>query len=109
MGVVEDTEDRNAATVAQKEIVDEIHDDHVDFSESTNPTPKDANTRAASSELEDVPGLLKGDRLAKHVDEYMLARFRDEFGKEPYRPPTDRQRRHRKGQDRHRTHKKKRY
>ncbi|PVI06810.1 hypothetical protein DM02DRAFT_609598 [Periconia macrospinosa] len=109
MGGVEDTEDRNAATVAQKEIVDEIHDDHVDFSESANLTPKDANTRAATSEVEDVPGLLRGDKLAKHVDEYMLERYRDEFGREPYRPPTDRQRRHRKGQDRHRTHKKKRY
>ncbi|CAI6339429.1 unnamed protein product [Periconia digitata] len=110
MGVVEDTEDRNAASVAQKEIVDEIHDDHVDFSESANLTPKDANTRAASAEaVNDVPGLLRGESLSKHVDEYMLERFRDEFGKEPYRPPTDRQRRHRKGQDRHRTGKKKRY
>ncbi|KAF1954546.1 hypothetical protein CC80DRAFT_493693 [Byssothecium circinans] len=111
MGTVEDTEDRNAASVAQKEIVDEIHDDQVDFNESTSATPKDGETRAATEDVdaEVVPGLLKGDRLPRHVDEVMLERFREEFGGEPYRPPTERQRRHRKGQDVHRTAKKRRY
>lgn len=109
MGTVEDTEDMAAATVAQKEIVDEIHDDQVDFSESAAATPGGA-TRAGSEVLgEEMPGGIDGERLRRHVDEYMLARYRDEYGREPYKPPTDRQRRHRKGADVHRTHKKKRY
>ena len=114
MGTVEDTEDRNAASVAQKEIVDEIHDDQVDFNESTSATPKGGETRAVTEDVEGeraVPlGLLKGDKVLRHVDEVMLERCREEYGGEPYRPPTDRQRRrHRKGQDVHRTGKKKRY
>ncbi|KAF2246934.1 helicase swr1 [Trematosphaeria pertusa] len=112
MGSVEDHEDRNAATVAQKEIVDEIHDDQVDFSESINATPANAITRAGSEAVEEgeqMPGGINGERLRRHVDEYMLGLFREEYGKEPYRPPTDRQKRHRKGHDVHRTHKKKRY
>ncbi|KAJ4292812.1 swr1 complex component [Kalmusia sp. IMI 367209] len=111
MGAVEDTEDRNAASVAQKEIVDEIHDDQVDFNESSTATPANAATRAGSEVLdgEEMPGGINGERLRKHVDEYMLGRFRDEYGREPYKPPTDRQRRQRKGVDVHRTHKKKRY
>ncbi|KAJ4358100.1 swr1 complex component [Didymosphaeria variabile] len=108
MGTVEDTEDMAAATVAQKEIVDEIHDDQVDFSESAAATPGGA-TRAGSELGEEMPGGVDGERLRRHVDEYMLGRFRDEYGREPYKPPTDRQRRHRKGGDVHRTHKKKRY
>ncbi|KAL1612646.1 swr1 complex component [Paraconiothyrium brasiliense] len=108
MGTVEDREDMAAATVAQKEIVDEIHDDQVDFSESAAATPGGA-TRAGSELGEEMPGGLEGERLKRHVDEYMLGRFRDEYGREPYKPPTDRQRRHRKGGDVHRTHKKKRY
>jgi len=110
MGTVEDREDLTAATVAQKEIVDEIHDDQVDFNESLNATP--ANATRAASEIEpgeEMPGGIKGDRLNRHVDEYMLERFRDEFGKEPYRPPTERQRRGRKGHDVHRHPKKKKY
>lgn len=108
MGTVEDTEDMAAATVAQKEIVDEIHDDQVDFSESTAATPGGA-TRAGSELGEEMPGGIDGERLRRHVDEYMLARFRDEYGREPYKPPTDRQKRNRKGGDVHRTSKKKRY
>ncbi|KAL5417747.1 hypothetical protein PMIN03_001446 [Paraphaeosphaeria minitans] len=108
MGTVEDTEDMAAATVAQKEIVDEIHDDQVDFSESTAATPGGA-TRAGSELGEDMAGGIDGERLRRHVDEYMLARYRDEYGREPYKPPTDRQKRNRKGGDVHRTHKKKRY
>jgi helicase SWR1 len=110
MGTVEDREDLTAATVAQKEIVDEIHDDQVDFNESLNATP--ANATRAASEVEpgeEMPGGIKGDRIKRHVDEYMLERFRDEYGKEPYRPPTERQRRGRKGGDVHRHSKKKRY
>jgi len=109
MGTVEDTEDRAAASVAQKEIVDEIHDDQVDFNESSSATPANANTRAVSEEGEVMPGGIHGERIKRHVDEYMLGRFRDEFGGEPYKPPTDRQRRHRRGHDVHRTQKKKRY
>ncbi|KAF2676981.1 hypothetical protein K458DRAFT_277155, partial [Lentithecium fluviatile CBS 122367] len=110
MGTVEDREDLAAATVAQKEIVDEIHDDQVDFNESLNATP--ANATRAVSEVEpgeEMPGGLRGDRMKRHVDEYMLERVRDEFGGEPYRPPTERQKRGRKGVDVHRQSKKKRY
>ena len=109
MGTVEDTEDVSAANVAQKEIVDEIRDDQVDFSESTAVTPGGA-TRAASVDLrEEMPGGIGGEKQRRHVDEYMLDRGREEWGKEPYKPLTERQRRHRKGQDRHRTSKKRRY
>ncbi|KAF2736485.1 hypothetical protein EJ04DRAFT_510983 [Polyplosphaeria fusca] len=103
---VEDTEDRNAATVAQKEIVDEIHDDQVDFSESSTATL--ANGMMTESEAAAARAI--DDELEKpHVDEYMLRLYREEFGREPYRPPTDRQKRNRKGQDPHRTGRKKKY
>ncbi|KAF1966641.1 hypothetical protein BU23DRAFT_560056 [Bimuria novae-zelandiae CBS 107.79] len=109
MGTVEDTEDISAANVAQKEISNEIHDNAVDFSESTAVTPGGA-TRAGSVDLrEEMPGGIDGEKLQRHVEEYMLERGREEWGREPYKPPTDRQRRHRKGQDRHRTRKTKRY
>ena len=109
MGTVEDTEDVSAANVAQKEIVDEIRDDQVDFSESAAVTPGGA-TRAGSADLrEEMPGGIDGEKLRRHVDEYMLERGREEWGREPWKPLTERQRRHRKGQDRHRTGKKRRY
>lgn len=105
---VEDTEDQNAASVAQKEIVDEIHDDQVDFNESSSATPANATTRQVSEAVDEAKRG-DGDVERRHVDEYMLDWFREEFGKEPYRPPTDRQKRHRKGQDVHRTGRKKKY
>ncbi|KAJ4988091.1 adenosinetriphosphatase [Stagonosporopsis vannaccii] len=103
MNTVEDTEDRNAASIAQKEIVDEIHDDQVDFNESTNAT-RLASEAVAAAEA-DLEGLV--DR--RHVDEYMLSLFREEYGKEPYKPPTDRQKRNRKGQDPHVRQRKKKF
>jgi helicase SWR1 len=107
MRSVEDTEDLNAANVAEKEIVDEIHDDQVDFNESTSATPANAATRQTSEAINEANRIDDADR--RHVDEYMLDLYREEYGKEPYRPPTDRQKRNRKGGDMHRTHKKKRY
>ncbi|KAF1835700.1 helicase swr1 [Decorospora gaudefroyi] len=107
MRTVEDTEDRTAASVAQKEIVDEIQEDQVDFNESSTNA-----TRAASVAAKDLDldlKLAQEDRESRHVDEYMLALFRDEFGHEPYRPPTDRQKRNRKGQDPHVRSRKKKY
>ncbi|KAF3002541.1 swr1 complex component [Curvularia kusanoi] len=103
MNTVEDTEDRNAASIAQKEIVDEIHDDQVDFNESSNAT------RAASEAVAAAEAELDGLVDKRHVDEYMLSLYREEFGKEPYKPPTDRQKRNRKGQDPHVRQRKKRY
>jgi len=103
MNTVEDTEDRNAASIAQKEIVDEIHDDEVDFNESTNAT------RAASEAVADAEAELEALRDKRHVDEYMLSLYREEYGKEPYKPPTDRQKRNRKGQDPHVRQRKKKY
>ena len=103
MNTVEDTEDRNAASIAQKEIVDEIHDDQVDFNESSNAT-RAASEAVAAAEAE------LGDLVEKrHVDEYMLSLYREEFGKEPYKPPTDRQKRNRKGQDPHVRQRKRKY
>ncbi|KAG9205414.1 swr1 complex component [Epicoccum nigrum] len=103
MNTVEDTEDRNAASVAQKEIVDEIHDDQVDFNESSNAT------RAASEAVAAADAELDGLVDRRHVDEYMLGLYREEYGREPYKPPTDRQKRNRKGQDPHVRQRKKRY
>ena len=103
MNTVEDTEDRNAASVAQKEIVDEIHDDQVDFNESSNAT------RAASEAVAAAEAELEGLVEKRHVDEYMLGLYREEYGKEPYKPPTDRQKRNRKGQDPHVRQRKKKY
>ncbi|KAF2661936.1 hypothetical protein K491DRAFT_686919, partial [Lophiostoma macrostomum CBS 122681] len=105
MRSVEDTEDLNAANVAEKEIVDEIHDDHVDFNESSSATPANAATRQTSEAINEANRIDDAER--RHVDEYMLDLYREEYGKEPYRPPTDRQKRNRKGGDVHRTHKKK--
>ncbi|KAF1851331.1 helicase swr1 [Cucurbitaria berberidis CBS 394.84] len=114
MGTVEDTEDRNAASLAQKELVDEIQEDHVDFNESSNNATRAASEAAAAGNTGVGSGGY-GDADAddtkerRHVDEYMLGLFREEFGKEPYRPPTDRQKRNRKGQDPYVRHRKKKY
>jgi helicase SWR1 len=106
MNTVEDTEDLNAASIAQKEIVDEINDDQVDFNESSNATR--ATSAIATTQNEDLDA--DGNEIARrHVDEYMLGLYREEYGKEPYRPPTDRQKRNRKGQDPHVRQRKKKY
>ncbi|KZM20290.1 DNA helicase [Ascochyta rabiei] len=105
MNTVEDTEDRNAASIAQKEIVDEIHDDQVDFNESSNATRAASEAVAAAAAEAELEGLVE----RRHVDEYMLSLYREEYGKEPYKPPTDRQKRNRKGQDPHVRQRKKKY
>ncbi|CAO2658100.1 Nn.00g073600.m01.CDS01 [Neocucurbitaria sp. VM-36] len=122
MNTVEDTEDRNAASLAQKEIVEEIQEDQVDFNESSNNAtraPSSENTAAGAAAASGAGAgvgsggyaddLLDAGRERRHVDEYMLGLFREEFGHEPYRPPTDRQKRNRKGQDPHVRHRKKKY
>jgi helicase SWR1 len=125
MGAVEDTEDRTAASVAHKEIVDQSNDDHVDFAESAQPTTggsttipgggdgngngngTSASTPAQHDGAASTPGSRPGGvggGVQRHVDEYMLRLFRDEFGNEPWRPLTERQkqrRRQRKGKDVH--------
>jgi helicase SWR1 len=110
MGTVEDTEDRTAASIAQKEIVDEIQEDQVDFNESLNATRAASEAAAAAANKNDEDLDADGnEKPRRHVDEYMLSLFREEFGKEPYRPPTDRQKRNRKGQDPHVRQRKKKY
>ncbi|KAF2792042.1 hypothetical protein K505DRAFT_326434 [Melanomma pulvis-pyrius CBS 109.77] len=109
MSRVEDQEDRNAASVAQKEIVDEIHDDQVDFSESSAATPANAATRPGSEARQEEERSREAEKDRRHVDEYMLDLYREEYGKEPYKPPTDRQKKGRKGHDVHRTTRKKKY
>jgi helicase SWR1 len=106
MNTVEDTEDLNAASIAQKEIVDEIHDDQVDFNESSNATRATSATAITQDEDLDADG---NEKARRHIDEYMLGLYREEYGKEPYRPPTDRQKRNRKGQDPHVRQRKKKY
>lgn len=110
MGTVEDHEDQNAASLAQKEIVDEIQEDQVDFNESLNATraTSEAAAAAAAAAGEDLDAN-GNEKERRHVDEYMLGLYREEFGKEPYRPPTDRQKRNRKGQDPHVRQRKKKY
>jgi helicase SWR1 len=108
MGTVEDTEDRTAASIAQKEIVDEIQEDQVDFNESLNATRAASEAAAATKADEDLD-VDGNEKERRHVDEYMLSLYREEYGKEPYRPPTDRQKRNRKGQDPHVRHRKKKY
>ena len=108
MGTVEDTEDRTAASIAQKEIVDEIQEDQVDFNESLNATRAASEAAAAAKANEDLD-VNGNEKERRHVDEYMLSLYREEYGKEPYRPPTDRQKRNRKGQDPHVRHRKKKY
>ncbi|KAH7080079.1 helicase swr1 [Paraphoma chrysanthemicola] len=106
MNTVEDTEDLNAASLAQKEIVDEIHDNQVDFNESSNVTRATSATAITQDEDLDADG---NEKERRHVDEYMLGLYREEYGKEPYKPPTDRQKRNRKGQDPHVRQRKKKY
>ncbi|KAF2820414.1 hypothetical protein CC86DRAFT_374567 [Ophiobolus disseminans] len=106
MNTVEDTEDLNAASLAQKEIVDEIHDDQVDFNESSTATRATSATAITQDEDLDADG---NEKIRRHVDDYMLSLYREEHGKEPYRPPTDRQKRNRKGQDPHVRQRKKKY
>jgi helicase SWR1 len=108
MGTVEDTEDRTAASIAQKEIVDEIQEDQVDFNESLIATRAASEAAAAAKADEDLD-VDGNEKVRRHVDEYMLSLYREEYGKEPYRPPTDRQKRNRKGQDPHVRHRKKKY
>jgi len=106
MGTVEDTEDLTAASQAQKEIVDEIQEDQVDFNESSNTTR--ATSLSASGKMGETDA--HGHEVERrHVDEYMLRLYREEYGKEPWKPPTDRQRRNRKGQDPHVRHRKRKY
>jgi helicase SWR1 len=108
MGTVEDTEDLTAASLAQKEIVTEIQEDQVDFNESLNATRAASEAEKRRKEEEDVDAE-GNEKERRHVDEYMLGLCREEFGKEPYRPPTDRQKRNRKGQDPHVRQRKKKY
>ncbi|CBX97603.1 hypothetical protein IAQ61_001186 [Plenodomus lingam] len=111
MGAVEDTEDLTAASLAQKEIVDEIQEDQVDFNESLQATRATSVAGgAAGGTRENADMRREGEEIVRrHVDEYMLALYREEFGKEAWRPPTDRQRRNRKGQDPHVRHRKRKY
>jgi helicase SWR1 len=107
MGTVEDTEDLTAASIAQKEIVTEIQEDQVDFNESFNATLA-ASVAEKRRKEEDVDAE-GNEKERRHVDEYMLGLYREEYGKEPYRPPTERQKRNRKGQDPHVRHRKRKY
>lgn len=110
MRTVEDTEDMAAASLAQKEIVDEIQEDNVDFEESTTATRAASESAAGGAAKPgddlDADG---NEREKRHVDEYMLGLYREEFGKEPWRPPTERQKRNRKGVDPHVRVRKKKY
>ncbi|ORX93201.1 SNF2 family N-terminal domain-domain-containing protein [Clohesyomyces aquaticus] len=89
---VEDKEDQTAASIAQKEIEVEMVEDQGDFNEASN-TATPPRTRAVSEAGDERRRLQDGDldAVTGHVDEYMLGWGREEWGKEPYRPPTERQ------------------
>ncbi|GME23191.1 Snf2 family helicase [Neofusicoccum parvum] len=94
---VEDKEDTEAAKVAQKEIVTEVHIDDADFDENASrpsATPKTSvpPTPAPGEEadLDELP----------HIDEYMIKLLEWEMRDIPLGPPPDKRRRKsRKGQE----------
>ncbi|KAH7052323.1 helicase swr1 [Macrophomina phaseolina] len=94
---IEDKEDTEAAKVAQKEIVHEVHIDDADFDENASrpsATPKTSvPPTPAPGEATDVDGL-------PHVDEYMINLLEWEMRDVPLGPPPDKRRRKsRKGQE----------
>jgi helicase SWR1 len=112
---VEDADDVLAAKVAQKEIVDEIHVDSEDFKEANatsslaTPLAGSAQETAEAEAAAKAEKELEGNRERRHVDEYLLEVCRGEFGSEPWRPPTERQRKKsKKGVDVHRVKSRKR-
>ncbi|KAF2751194.1 hypothetical protein M011DRAFT_463934 [Sporormia fimetaria CBS 119925] len=111
---VEDVEDRNAVGVALKELRDEVKGDQGDFVEggsgSGTPALGTRNVSEGPGKETEAEEENAGVKEKRHVDEYMLDWFREEWGKEPYKPPTERQRkRAKKGQDVHRVRKKRVY
>lgn len=105
---VEDIEDTAAATVAQKEIVHEVHVDEEDFREtnSTHPsgtsvpaTPADPHMGASQAVIDATVAELEEDERP-HVDEFMLSHVEWELRDIPFVPPSDRSRKKaKKGQD----------
>ncbi|OCK85531.1 hypothetical protein K432DRAFT_377542 [Lepidopterella palustris CBS 459.81] len=100
---VEDTEDATAAKVAQKEIVEVMHDDEGDFVEAVkSETPKVADGDG-EKETEKVPEKeVVVDKERRHVDEYMLEVLVDEWINVPWQPPDKGKTRDRRGKDPHR-------
>ncbi|KAF2139927.1 uncharacterized protein K452DRAFT_231648 [Aplosporella prunicola CBS 121167] len=91
---VEDKEDTEAAKVAQKEIVTEVHIDDADFNE--------ASSRPSATPRPSAPPISDGDRdldgeEAPHVDDFMVRLTEWELRDVPLGPPPDRRRRKRNG------------
>ncbi|KAK7517060.1 helicase swr1 [Phyllosticta citriasiana] len=99
---IEDQEDAEAAKLAQKEIVHEVHIDDEDFNESgsrPSATPKASvpPTPGAEQQLNDDDD--EDDDELAHVDEYMVRFGEWEMKDVPLGPPPDKKRRSRKGQE----------
>ncbi|KAK8228917.1 helicase swr1 [Phyllosticta capitalensis] len=96
---IEDKEDAEAAKLAQKEIVHEVHIDDDDFNEAgsrPSATPKASvpPTPGAEQDADD-----DDDDELVHVDEYMVRFGEWEMKDIPLGPPPDKRRRNRKGQE----------
>lgn len=94
---VEDKEDTEAAKVAQKEIVTEVHIDDADFDENAS---RPSATPKTSVPATPAPGDEGEQEELPHVDEYMVKFWEWELRGVPLGPPPDKRRRKsRKGQE----------
>ncbi|OJD35746.1 helicase swr1 [Diplodia corticola] len=94
---IEDKEDTEAAKVAQKEIVHEVHIDDADFDENASRPSATPKTSVPPTPAPGEEGDL--DELP-HVDEYMIRLWEWEMRDVPLGPPPDKRRRKsRKGQE----------
>ncbi|KAK8173348.1 helicase swr1 [Phyllosticta citrichinensis] len=100
---IEDQEDAEAAKLAQKEIVHEVHIDDEDFNEAgsrPSATPKASVPPTPGAEPnDDDDDHDDDDDEQAHVDEYMVRFGEWEMKDVPLGPPPDRKRRNRKGQE----------
>ncbi|KAL1617337.1 swr1 complex component [Diplodia seriata] len=94
---IEDKEDTEAAKVAQKEIVHEVHIDDADFDENAS---RPSATPKTSVPPTPAPGEEGDAEEWPHVDEYMMRLWEWEMRDVPLGPPPDKRRRKsRKGQE----------
>lgn len=94
---IEDKEDTEAAKVAQKEIVHEVHIDDADFDENAS---RPSATPKTSVPPTPAPGEEVDPDELPHVDDYMISFLEWEMRDVPLGPPPDKRRRKsRKGQE----------
>ena len=95
---VEEKEDVAAAKVAQKEMREMEHEDHVDFDESTGPsaTPKTSVPPTPLAIHDGVDEERPEDGEWPHVDEYMLRFMTEEMKNMVIKPPSARDKKKKK-------------